>query len=76
MKTLDKLMTRLTNNTLKIQNENGYYGEVGFEWNDPVSDNEITRFENDNNILLPESYKQFIKISNGATLFKDIQCGQ
>lgn len=76
MKTLEKLMDRLSNNTLRIQNENGYYGEVGFEWNDPVSDNEITRFENDNNIYLPESYKQFIKLSNGATLFKDIQYGQ
>lgn len=77
MKTIEALKARLINNSiLEVQNENGFVGQMGFEWNQPATDIEITEFEKKNSIQLPESYKEFLKISNGAILFKDMQYGQ
>ncbi len=77
MKSIETLKNRLTvNNTLFVQNENGFTGEMGFEWREPASDLEIKKFEIQHNIILPADFKKFLKISNGAILFKDIQYGQ
>jgi len=77
MKTIDALKTRLTDrNTLQVQNEDGFVGVVGFEWNSSVTDIEISKFEKENSLQLPESYKEFLRISNGAILFKDMQYSQ
>ncbi|WP_058301950.1 SMI1/KNR4 family protein [Gorillibacterium timonense] len=74
MNSVLSLKKRLTaSNTLIVQNEGGYLDEVGFEWNTPTKDKEIQKFETDNGVRLPESYKQFLLISNGATLFKDVK---
>lgn len=76
MKSIETLKNRLTvNNTLFVQNENGFTGEMGFEWREPASDLEIKKFEIQHNIILPADFKKFLKISNGAILFKDIQYG-
>lgn len=77
MRSLNILKSRLSNeNTLKVQNENGFYETVGFKWNRSATDMEIEEFEIVNQIRLPKSYKEFLKISNGAILFKDEKYGQ
>lgn len=77
MKSIETLKERLTdNNTLFVQNEGGFTGEMGFEWREPATDLEIKDFETQHNIILPAEFKNFLKISNGAILFKDIQYGQ
>lgn len=77
MDCIEILKTRLTsNNTLYVQNEDGSYGEVEFIWNQPATKEEIISFEKKNNIVLPEGYKNFLEISNGAILFKDVEYGQ
>ncbi|MCL5290247.1 MAG: SMI1/KNR4 family protein [Firmicutes bacterium] len=77
MKAITALKSRLSqNNTLYIQNEGGHLSEAGFEWNEPATIEEIYEFEGQNQILLPETYKEFLRISNGALIFKDIQYGQ
>ena len=77
MKPIEVLKSRLLkNNTLFVQNENGYFEEAKFEWNKPITDNQIDNFEKANNLKLPISYINFLKMSNGALLFKDIQYGQ
>jgi len=74
---IDILKKRLSEkNTLFVQDEGGYFEEMGIEWFDPISEKEIDKFEKDNNIILPEGYKEFLQISNGAVLFKDIKYGQ
>jgi len=71
------LRSRLTsNNTLFVQNEGGYVADAGFDWAKPATDNEIHDFEIEHSIILPETFKDFLKISNGAMFFKDIQYGQ
>ena len=64
------------NGTLIVQNESGFIGEMGFEWNDPANDYDITKFEQKNNIILPKEFKEFLRTSNGAVLFKDLKYGQ
>lgn len=73
---LEKLKERLINNRLVVQNEKGSVEEVGFLWNAPVSEDLLIQFEKDYGFDLPEHYKKFLKITNGAVLFKDIQYGQ
>lgn len=77
MKAIDSLKKRLTkDNILNVQNEAGFLAEASFAWNKPASDEEIQQFEVANGIKLPESFKEFLKLSNGATLFKDTLYGQ
>lgn len=77
MKCIDGLKKRLSiNNTIVIQNEDGYVEEVLVKFNPPISIEEIDKFEKTNNITLPDSYKEFLQITNGATLFKDMKYGQ
>jgi len=77
MKAFVSLKNRLTSeNTLTVQSEGGYISEVGFEWKKAASKHELLNFERKNSIVLPESFKEFLLLSNGATLFKDIKYGQ
>jgi len=77
MKSIETLKSRLTSNsTLCVQNEGGFTGEMGFEWRNPATDLAVQSFETKNNIILPDGYKNFLKITNGAVIFKDIQYGQ
>ena len=77
MKNINSLKSRLSsNNILLVQNENGHLCYAGFEWRSPATDTEISKFEKANKIMLPDDYKEFLKTSNGATLFKDIEYGQ
>lgn len=76
MEFIKVLKERLINNTLMVQQENGYYAKVGFHWNKPATIEEINAYEEQNGIRLPMEYKDFLLISNGAVLFKDINYGQ
>lgn len=38
-------------------------------FHEPVSEADIARFEKENNIKIPDSYKEFLLLSNGAELF-------
>lgn len=77
MKALEALKSRLSqDNTLFIQNEGGHLSQAGFEWNKNATSLEIHRFEVSNQIVLPEEYKEFLKTTNGALMFKDIHFGQ
>ena len=77
MKSIDSLKSRLSaNNTLTVQNERGFIMETEFKWNSPAIEADIALFEKKTNIDLPESYKEFLKITNGAELFIDKKYGQ
>ncbi len=77
MKSIESLKERLSaNNTLVVQNERGFVSEAGFIWNKPATQKIIEDFMHINKITLPSSYIDFLKIANGATLFKDTQYGQ
>lgn len=77
MKTIEVLRSRLSEkNTIYAQSEEGFFREVGFVFNDPIGIDAINQFELTHRIVLPESYKRFLQISNGATLFEDIEYGQ
>lgn len=77
MKAIESLKSRITSkNTITVQNEGGFISEMGFQWNPSATDAEIHNFEEVNKIILPNHFKSFLKISNGAMLYKDIQYGQ
>lgn len=77
MNSINSLKSRLSpNNTLTVQNERGFIMETEFKWNPPAKETEITSFEEKRKIILPKSYKDFLKITDGAVLFKDKQYGQ
>ncbi len=40
----------------------------------PASDSEVTEYEKKNNIIIPESYKEFLSLSNGARIFGSDIC--
>lgn len=50
---------------------------VSFGWSPPVSNNEVANIQKQLGIPLPEDYIYFLtKVSNGCTLYYDIQYGQ
>lgn len=77
MESIYSLKGRLSEeNTLIVQNERGFIMETEFEWNQPASELDIMLYEKNSGIILPQSYKEFLKLSNGAILFKDKKYGQ
>lgn len=42
----------------------------GFYWNEPATLEKIEAFENRNNCKIPEDYREFLLISNGAIIYK------
>ncbi|MBE9006120.1 SMI1/KNR4 family protein [Fortiea sp. LEGE XX443] len=43
--------------------------KLGFKFNSPANQGEIQRCEEELGFILPDSYKEFLKFSNGANLF-------
>lgn len=43
--------------------------KLGFKFNSPAKQGEIQRCEEELGFILPNSYKEFVKFSNGATIF-------
>lgn len=41
-----------------------------FSWNEPAAREEIEAFEEKHHCRFPEAYREFLLVSNGATLFK------
>ena len=75
--TLNTLKKRLkeNENIIQIQGEGGYLAKVECTFNPPASDEEIKNFERQTGLILPNDYKEFLKISNGCRLFDDIESG-
>lgn len=44
------------------------YGDNSSNFSPAVSDNEIIRWENENKITIPESYKNWLRFSNGSQI--------
>ena len=77
MKPIYSLKERLSaENTLIVQNERGFIMETEFEWNPPAAEADILKYEKEASTTLPESYKNFLKLANGAVLFRDKKYGQ
>ncbi|QBP40982.1 SMI1/KNR4 family protein [Paenisporosarcina antarctica] len=75
--TLNTLKKRLkeNENIIQIQGEGGYLAKVECTFNPPATDEEIKNFERQTGLILPNDYKEFLKISNGCRLFDDIESG-
>ncbi|NJK30231.1 MAG: SMI1/KNR4 family protein [Acaryochloridaceae cyanobacterium CSU_3_4] len=43
--------------------------QLGFKFNPPATQSDIYRCEEELRLILPNSYKEFLKLSNGAHLF-------
>lgn len=75
-KSLKALQSRLdSENSLVIQREEGYIYNVEFEFNSPTSIEEINRFTEKTGWHLPDDYKEFLLLHNGAHLFSDVKYG-
>jgi hypothetical protein len=74
--TLNELKKQLINNKLSIQEQNGVAIEMEFQFEKPAPEIEIEGFINSTGLWLPEDYKAFLQIHNGATLFQPWYGGQ
>ncbi|MDN4593016.1 SMI1/KNR4 family protein [Polycladomyces subterraneus] len=75
-KTLAGLKKRLVDNKLTVQKEEGFVEEMEFYFREPATDEEIQTFTRSTGVQLPEDYKTFLRIHNGAVLFKPWFGGQ
>ena len=66
MKILDSSIKHEIEEILEIKDELEDEGE--FEFNNPTNDVEIERWEKQNNIIIPEQYKDWLKFSNGSKI--------
>ena len=46
-------------------------GNIGFEFNKPATKSEIDDLENNFNVTLPQSYKDWLSFSNGSIIYDD-----
>lgn len=77
MKSINALKERLSKeNTIVVQNERGFIMETEFFWTEPALDSEIDQFGKNLGLKLPLSFKDFLRITNEATLFRDKKYGQ
>jgi hypothetical protein len=77
MESIETLKKRIdSDGNLLCQQEGGFISKLGFSWNSPLNNEALERFEKEKKIILPEDYKKFLKISNGAILFRDTEYGQ
>jgi len=76
-KTLNSLKNRLEDNgnVIQIQNEEGHLSMVKCTFNPPASEDDIKHFEKQTGLILPNDYKEFLKISNGCRLFDSVEYG-
>ncbi|KRF54827.1 hypothetical protein ASG97_05380 [Bacillus sp. Soil745] len=69
--TLSGLKKLLDNNEqMKTISEEGEVGSVSCSFNAPIQTTEIELFERENNIKLPEDYKAFLTLHNGARIYE------
>ena len=68
MNILKDLVNRVNEKVMikTVFGEETYY----FMWNDPATAEDIQAFENRNECSLPDDYKEYLLISNGAILYK------
>ncbi|AOR22468.1 SMI1/KNR4 family protein [Clostridium taeniosporum] len=64
-----KLKDNLIDLKLNIFDSEGNSIEVGFNFNNPATENEITYVENKLNFKFPKSFINFLETFNGCTLF-------
>lgn len=62
---LETLKSRLVNNQIEIQNEEGYVDTLHFLFSEPAMEVEIKRLKQ----MMPNDIIQFLKTHNGADLF-------
>ncbi|MCY9138087.1 SMI1/KNR4 family protein [Peribacillus frigoritolerans] len=60
------------NNRMKTISHEGEVGIVSCSFNAPIQATEIEMFERENNIKLPEDYKAFLTLHNGARIYESI----
>src|SRR5690606_1247599 len=76
-RTLYSLRKRLNENSnvINVQTEEGHVFNATCTFHPPASDLDISNFEKQTGFLLPDDYKEFLKITNGCRLFDDINYG-
>lgn len=68
-KTLNGLKKRLEkDNTIYIQHTEGLVDEVSCDFNTPATENAIKLFEEETGWTLPQDFKEFLLLHNGANL--------
>ena len=66
-KTLDECFERLKKGCQRLSDECGYSDDYSV-FSAPATEDEIKRYEERHNIVLPEDYKKFLRFSNGAEI--------
>lgn len=71
---LETLKKTLHNNfPFPIQRNLGFYLNCSFSFSKPATAKEIDEFQIETNFFLPEDYKFFLTLHNGAELYKDVE---
>ncbi|MDM5283702.1 SMI1/KNR4 family protein [Peribacillus castrilensis] len=68
---LKKLLN--SNDQMKIISYEGEVREITCSFNSEAVTAEIEKFENENSIKLPEDYKEFLTLHNGARIYESIE---
>ncbi|MDM5210675.1 SMI1/KNR4 family protein [Peribacillus sp. NJ4] len=55
---------------MKTVSDEGEVGNVSCSYNAPIKPTEVEMFESENNIKLPEDYKAFLTLHNGARIYE------
>ncbi|KQY84137.1 hypothetical protein ASD24_10155 [Paenibacillus sp. Root52] len=75
-KTIDSLKKRLDNNNLlELQLQEGYLTQATCTFNEPADESDLIEFQRTLGYELPNDYINFLKISNGCSLFDHPQYG-
>lgn len=69
-KTLEECFERLKKGCQKLSDECEYSDDYSV-FNEPATEDEIKRYDENNNIVLPEDYKKFLRFSNGAKIMEN-----
>ncbi|ASS95134.1 hypothetical protein BS1321_15195 [Peribacillus simplex NBRC 15720 = DSM 1321] len=73
---INQMKKKLAENNQVIEvNEDGFIYKATCTFNSPASDEQIHSFEKKTGLLLPEDYKEFLKITNGCRLFDNVESG-
>lgn len=74
MDSLNALKGRLdTENTLAVQSVEGFTYTAKFEFNDSALESDLDHFQKETGWSLPDDYKKFLLIHNGALLFAHVE---
>ncbi|WHY79912.1 SMI1/KNR4 family protein [Neobacillus sp. WH10] len=67
---LEALKTRLDENyLLNVHSSSGIYPKVGFNFNKPITKDELEILITKNQLVLPTEYKDLLLLHNGAEFF-------